>query len=420
MGITKLISLFYLLYTGYTILVCGTTNLSLLYVFPALLLMWLFFFFFIIGFNSTKNVIIPLENSIKQKDRFFGVILCECGAFKLFLFGALSVIISVVCAHYYTNQWPLEVLTNIIVSKSNYINYQVYFGEADIKTMSLSKVPYILMLGLNKIIFVYSYILIFGKAYEIKIKHILFFIILAIAHLYFGVARGTNFESYQLFLILVYSYVLRMQNINKKINLFVIISLGAFLVIVFITVLGTRGANPDRYITDHIVYDHEALFSTIFPYFSLYYMFLYTYLGFGIYYLATMINEIWFTSISGFVGAFFPLFNDALGISPIKKTNELVVIGVKWVPDAASIISITGVIGLFLLCYLIGYILNKVSYSQMKNSSYFLLFGYFVFVFFVSIPNGHFLSFSSEQILIVYTLFRYILYCRRIKYRYND
>ena len=163
------------------------------------------------------------------------------------------------------------------------------------------------------------------------------------------------------------------------------------------------------------MYEPNEFFSKLFPNLSIYYMFLYTYLGFGIYYLATLINKIWLTSIKGFIGAIIPPLNVMFGIHPIEETNDLVNIGVKWIPDAASIMNVIGIFGLLFCCYLIGKFLKKSSYLQMKNNGYSLLFGYFIFVFLVSIPNGHFITFSSEQILIAYTVLRYIFYQKHIK-----
>lgn len=411
MGTKKIILLFYLLYTGYAILVCGTTNLTLLYTLPALILIWLFYIFFTAGFNSTKRTK-PMRNDIKHEDELFGIVVYDCGIPKLLFFGILSMAISIICARYYTGQLPSQVIQNLILGRSNYINYQIYFGQANIGEMSLSKIPYILLLGLKNIIFIYSYIFIICKAKKIKGKHIFYLVLLAIAHLYFGIARGTNFEAYQLFLILTYCYVLRRQGQHKRINVLWIISLGLLLVVVFFVVLSARGATLDYHITDHVIYKPEEFFSTMFPELSLYYMFLYSYLGFGIYYLATLINEVWFASMGGVAGAVLPFVNGLSNISPIDKTNELVVIGVKWVPDAASIMNVVGIIGLLFICYFIGSFLKRTSYLQMQNNGYSLLFGYFVFVFLISIPNGHFVTFSSEQILIVYTIIKYIFYNR--------
>ena len=414
MGIKKLLFLFYLLYTVYNVLVCGTTNLTLFYTLPAIVLIWLFYTFFIVGFNSTKYTKLNRDTA-KNEDILFGIVIYNCNTQKLILFALLSLFISVLCAQYYTGLFPTQVFQNLISGKSNYINYQLYFSQANIGSISLNKIPYILLMGFKNIIFVYSFIFIICKAKKVEIRQIIYLLLLAIAHLYFGIARGTNFEFYQLFLLLIYCYVLRQQNQQKKINILWIIFFGLILLAIFFVVLSARGATPNYYITDYILYEPNEFFSKLFPNLSIYYMFLYTYLGFGIYYLATLINKIWLTSIKGFIGAIIPPLNVMFGIHPIEETNDLVNIGVKWIPDAASIMNVIGIFGLLFCCYLIGKFLKKSSYLQMKNNGYSLLFGYFIFVFLVSIPNGHFITFSSEQILIAYTVLRYIFYQKHIK-----
>lgn len=416
MGIKKIIFLFYLMYTCYTIFVCGSTNLSFLYMFSALIFLWLMYFSLSLGYFYTNTQSLGIIDN-----NFCGIKLEKARFIQLFILGIGSIVISIIAAKFYTGQTPVTIFNNLIARRSNYIIYQNYFQKSNIKNLSWNKLYYILLLGIKNIIFVYSYILIICKSKKIKIVQIFYLLILAISHLYFGVARGTNFEAYQLFLILSYCYIMRQKIQNKKINLLIIILLGLILVGVFIKVLSARNSKPDYVIAEHILYDIDEIFPSIFPTLTLYGMFLHSYLGFGLYYIATLINKIWFNSLEELVRAFIPMkiFFPKLE-NTIDKVNEIVVIGVKWVPDAVTIMDNIGILGLFFICFLLGSILKKLSPSENKYNKYLLLFGYCIFIFFISIPNGHFLGFSSEKILLSYIFFDFIYYFLKKRGRTNE
>ena len=103
-----------------------------------------------------------------------------------------------------------------------------------------------------------------------------------------------------------------------------------------------------------------------------------------------------------------------MGGNPIQITNQLVDLGVKWVPDGATFMSVVGILGILIICYLLGVLIKKATQKSVtKNLN--LVVGYLVFMFFCSLPVGHFLSGSSEKILIVYTAILYVLHVNRIK-----
>lgn len=426
MGIKEAILSFYLMYTGYLILVCGSTNLSIIYIIPALIVLWMIYFAFFIGISEKKRKIIynkvdkseNIKRTQEVNETAFLTKIFEKKSISMLAVGIICIIISIICAHYYTGLWPSEVIRNLLLANSNYYSYQSYFQEANIGAFSIAKIPFVLLLALNNIIFVYSFIYLLCNGKKIHIKYIIYLALIGIAHLYVGVARGTNFEIYKLFIILSYCYIMRKRSLKKNINYALIGIMGIILVIIYINVLAARNVEPDYNIATYIHYDKDALFSQIFPVFSQYYLFLFSYLGFGIYYIATMINDIWFNSWQGFLGAIFPLFNKLTSIDSIEITNQIVDIGVKWVPDGASIMYITGLPMLLVICFFLG---KFVAYNQkgQKTTFFYFLWGYLVFVLFCSIPVGHFLSFSSEILMIVYSLILYLVKKYRIQIKWK-
>lgn len=402
MNMKKTIYLFYILYTLYMILVCGSTNLSILYVLPAIVMLWLFFISMIIGYNSynTKNKLVRNDDV-----KIIGKKIVNLSCMQYLIISAICLIISVVSAKYYTGNSFTEVIKSLMANESNYYIYQNNLNEINLNVFSFKRVIYPILMGIKNIIFVYSFILLIVKLENVRLKHFLYLSILTISHLYFGLARGTNFEAYQLFVIFVYSYVSRKIMMKKKINLRLIIALGLVLTFVFISVLKMRGAEPGYTITTHIYYDENKLFSSIFKKLTLYYLIPFSYLGFGIYYLSTMINEVW---LENTISLFWSIFPFNYGESMIKKVNKLVDLGVQWVPDSAIIMSNIGAFGLILICYLLGLFIKKINSEYGEYSIFSLIFGYIISVFFISMPNGHFLSFSSEKILLIFTLLLYL------------
>lgn len=405
MDAKRLIFLFYMLYTFYSILMCGTTDLTIFYLIPALILIW--FCYATLSYSIGKKEIKICNNeSNNQLLKCFGLSISQLKTIPLLLIGFISLISSFICAKYYTGLSPLQVINNILSNQSNYISYQIYFQKSNIGVFSIIKIPYILLMGLNNILYVYSLIILSMQKNKIRFDQFIYLILVSCAHLYFGVARGTNYEAYQLFLIVCFCYTIRLNVKNQKFKIGVPLFLGLILVFVFFSVLDSRGIEANYTIAEHIHYDETEFFSSLFPNLSKYYVSLYSYLGFGIYYIATMINNVWFNTFSDSLRGIIPFINFGYNESSVEITNRLVVIGVKWVPDAASILNAVGLFGLICMYYCVGKIYKKIDDNNTIGNELTAISSYLVFVFCVTIPSGHFITFSSEQILIAYTVYK--------------
>lgn len=412
MDTKRLVSLFYILYTVYSIVMCGTTDLQLIYLLPALLLIWLCFFLFSSAVGKSEQRLTVAEDN-RTAAKCLGLPIAKLKTFYLLIIGILSLLCSIVCAEYYTGLSPSQVIDNILSGESNYISYQIYFKNASISTLSFQKLPYIALMGMNNILYVYSMVFLLSQKNKIKFGQYVYLGLVSVAHLYFGVARGTNYEIYQMFLLLCFCYKERLQAQGRKFKIGVPIALGIAMVLIFFVVLNSRGIEAGYEITATIHYDANGIFSSLFPNFSKYYISLYSYLGFGIYYLATMINRVWFAGIGDIWRGIIPFSNYLYEKTSVNITNNLVVIGVKWVPDAATIMNVVGLGGLLALYYLLGKLLRRVYFDKEIGSNLTIVISYLVAVFCITMPSGHFISFSSEQILVAYTVYRVIL--RKIK-----
>lgn len=408
MDIKKLVFLFYMLYTVYSILMCGTTDLQIIYLFPALLLLWICYFTLSLSLGHGENIEFESDNK-STSISCFGIYISNLKAIYLFLIGIISLMISFLCAKFYTGLTPAQVFDNLRSNNSNYISYQIYFQNSNIGVFSIQKIPYIILMGLNNIFYVYSLIIISVQKTKIRFVQIIYLLMICVSHLYFGVARGTNYEAYQLFLILCFCYNARLKVQHKKFKIGIPLVLGFILVVIFFSVLSSRGMDASYNIAEHIHYDENEIFSQLFPTISKYYVSLYSYLGFGIYYIATMINGVWFNSYIDMARGVIPFFNYSFSETSVDITNRLVVIGVKWVPDAASIMNVVGVFGLIIVYYAIGKMLKQLYLNRSMDIELSVISSYIIFVFCVTIASGHFITFSSEQILIAYTIYKIVL-----------
>lgn len=395
-GMLKTINLFYILYTVYIIFACLLTNLSFIDMIPAVFLMWGLYCVFYFGINVNKN---ELHRSGQTSSQW--IINFENMSFlQIFILGAICVVFSIVSAKFYTGASPITVFRNLLNNKSVYYEYQNYFKSNDIATFSISKIPFILMMAFNKIVFVYSFITLSVNGRLLKRRYIIFDLMLIFSHVYLGLARGTNFEFYQLFIIIVYSYICYKTIRRKKFSLILIFILGLILVGAFSKMLNNRGMDgfQDKSKVDTYVYfDTENFLFKNFPLLSKAFLGIFDYLGYGLYYISNFINEVWLFNSTSLLDSVFPFMQDSIVI-----TNEVVDVGVHWKPDMAVLLDNFGIIGVLFLMFILG---RVVSYFIKTNNKYKYIITYLAFMMLLSLPIGNFLVFSSEIIMILVTVF---------------
>ena len=210
MKIPKLIKIIYIFFSIFAFLAVSVTNTNLYGIVPALVLMWITFLFFDIGFSRKNHNIDKFK--VEKKSSLTSIIEKICK--KRLLIVIISITFTISISYFYTGNTPTSVINTALSGDSIYMKYQKYFNENDISTFSLSKIPFIIMnVGLN-LLFLISVINTISSTEKIKFKDILFLLLMTISFWYFGIARGTNFEMFEIGCIYLYSIMIR--NTNQK------------------------------------------------------------------------------------------------------------------------------------------------------------------------------------------------------------
>jgi len=410
-----MILIIYLVLTAYVLLVVGSTNLTLFEITPAILIMWVCFLSFSSGYLLIKSPK-SIEETVRNDKTNNHSSLFETSGLRLILLSLVSVLFSAIAARYYTGQTPVVVFTNLVKGTSVYYEYQRYFAEAEIATFSLSKLPYILMLFYIKFMLFYGYLKLLLGRKKLRITDKISLALVTIAHVYFGIARGTNFEIFELFILIVFvvlsksrGYSIKRSRVKQIIFIGV---LGLILITVYYWSVTSRGVVFGYRITSDVWYDHEGVVSVLFPALASVSTMLYGYFGFGFFYLSRFVSDVWFLSLGSFLAGLVPRGFELSGkgsISAImKRTIDM---GPRWHPDASVFINDFGFLGLIVLCFFLGFIAarltNNPNREPVKNLPLFL-----VVLQMVSLPIGNFVLVSSASKLIVVLVVLWLIWTR--------
>lgn len=410
MSILKIIRNSYVALSAYIIVVIGSTNLKLSEMIPALILMWTSYLVFGAGYLSfgAKDLKKPMSQPTAIDSW-----LSKRTKTELTMIAILTVVFSIIVARYYTGQSPVMVLRNLVSGQSVYYEYQRYFKEAEIATFSVAKLPYIAMNFFSKLVFFYSFIAFtISKTHTSKFEKI-YLVVIATSFLYVGIARGTNFEIFQ-FVVLMAFILFTNWNISdnskaklRRIVLMVLIlSIATF---VFYASVLARGVTYDYRISYDVYYDTDSLVHELLPFMSFITIGLFSYFGFGLFYLARFIGDFWFASTESFFAGFFPLGFNLIGESNIRYSmNRIVDMGARWHPDAALFIEDFGYLGLLFICFMLGIIAKRILVTPRKTAITQLAV-FFILLQMVSLPIGNLVFVSSSLQLIVLLIIFYWL-----------
>lgn len=404
MDIKKILKFLYMIYTAYIILITRLTSINFIDIFFSIIIMWLLYIIFSLGFGKNKitNKIIFEKNIwiFKQKK------------ITLIIIGVSLLVSSYVSTKYYTGQTPFSVIRNLSNNISVYYEYQNYFKD-NLKGISiLKKLPYIFLLFFIKIMFFYYVIAFFKRKRKNNKKEKILLIVVIVSYLYIGITRGTNFEFFE-FLFLIIFLILSSQKYNKiKINKnMVIICIGIVLMItLYNSRISARGSEFNYYISKDVSYNQSNWITLLSPTLAFILLSIYGYFGFGFFYIGNFFSKVFIKSPGTLFALFLPngfsiLENES--IMQIMKRN--IDIGAKWHPDIIIIIDKIGIIGLFLVCYLLGRLAKGIYKKYPQNCIKELtLFNILLFMF--SLPVGNFIFSSSSSILINFILLLYSIY----------
>jgi len=400
MNIKKVINIFYIIYTIYIIMVINTTSLTFFMIFPAIAVMWINFFVFSLGYSINRGNNIPVLTS-----GYSNSWLLNRNKISLLIIALFSILFSIAAVKYYTGQTPLSTFENLANNYSLYSQYQYYFREQQRYIFSLKKIPFVFMLFYIKLIVFYSYVS-FLIVKEKTTKFDKFYLILVtLAHVYFGLARGTNYEFFELLILIIFVILSKSIKLKKSklplAALFKIFLLGSLMIFIFYIGISARGVNFNNYISQDVQYDPNGVLPLLSPFLSFITIIIFGYFGFGFFYISTYVSELWFSSIGNFIAGFLPLGYYAFRVKNIPNImRNLVDMGARWHPDVALIINYIGYLGLLMSCFLIG-IFAKHLYNTKSKGPIIYFTSFIILLQMISLPVGNFISTSSASKLIV-------------------
>ena len=206
MNTLKTVRSFYLVYTIYTFFVMAVSNYKAEHALMGLFSMWILYLAFSLGFNSSRrfryvrsdsgrdvfNVSFPFSNiaNWKNLEYLFNAIVCW--------------ICSVLSARFYTGRSFISVITGLLSGTSGYAIYQRHLREANIGAFTLVKAPFFLMLVYCTAMAFWSMVAVLLADRKPRTFQVVYMLTVVLAYLYFGVARGTNYEMYIVFVSVVY------------------------------------------------------------------------------------------------------------------------------------------------------------------------------------------------------------------------
>lgn len=414
------IKLFYIIYTLYIVFIVDVTSIKLWYILPSVILMWINYFIFSAGYRFRPNKINNKadsysEDNLNQKEVGW---LNNQRKITLLVIAFTSLVSSILAAKYYTGQSPIDVINNLRNGVSTYYQYQMYFRANARNVLTLSKLPYVFMMFFTKLTLFYSYFSIFYKNKIAKFD-VFYIMLITISYLYIGIARGTNYEFFEfvmLIIIIIFSdrkIKTRRAPMKKLVKVSLIVLSMIFL---FYSSIIARGVIFNNYISSDVYFNTEGIISSLFPTLAFIILILYSYFGFGFYYISSYISEVWSDSIQSFFAGVIPygyIIKD--GISIQDHMRSTVDMGTRWHPDTAGFINDFGLIGLILFCFILGFILESIN-RNISLTPMARLTSFIILLQMISLPVGNFVTVSSSSRLIVLVVLFYWIWKKVIKH----
>lgn len=409
MQTVKTIRLFYVLYTAYTLFVMLISDYKPIYAYTGLVLMWNAYGLFELGYRSKRNTAAANESTENKPMyyRFPFASIQSWSPIKKMITTAFAWLCTILCARFYTGRSFSSVISGMFGGASAYMNYQRYFASSNLGTFSLSKIPYILMLAFLTVSMIWMVLSTILCKKENKWWDYFFLIGIVMAYLFFGSARGTNFETYIVFVVFSFCFLQKANELEKrkKIYILIVILLGILMVSIYRFVLHDRGTEFNNIICPEIQHDPSKLISRIFPNFVNIATSLFSYLGYGIYVIGVTLKDVCFASSSNIVGSVFPGGVKIITGSSIQSTlGQTINLGARWIPDYVLLINLLGIPLCFVSFIVLGRFaatINFRSYPQLLKEVLHTL----VFIEMLSLPVGNFLlSSSSNELMVLFAM----------------
>jgi len=413
----QITKLFYYIYTLYTLLIVLISDYPIRYAVLGIAVMWMMYGIVFIGYKTgaVSQKKINKQKAIPRKFFFSSI---QNWTFTRYLLNAgICWMCTILAAKYYTNKGFIQVINSMLGSGGAYQAYQAYFRSANIATLSIQKIPYILMLAYLTIMLFWSLISIVQLTAPIRRIQYFYVTSVTLAYLYFGVSRGTNFELYIVFILISYCLLNKQKSDNtQRLNserLILVGILGCILIALFLIIVGARGGSFSYNICGEIQYDPQRMLSKLFPKLTIIMKSLFSYLGFGIYTIGVSFCDIIPQSTISFVSFLLPGKGILNNFSIVDQLKDSIEMGVRWTPDLLLMIDNYGCILSIVVWGSIGRIAAKL---QTFNIPTLLkeLISVILYIQMLSFPVGNFLGTSTpNKIFILFVLLCFV--CTKVR-----
>ena len=408
MNTKQIVRVLYLAYSAYVVMVVGSTTLTFSDVLPAVLILWLNYAFFGLGYSYRRE-----DNGQTAQTRSY---LINCRRTTLGAMVVLSILCSVMAAQYYTGQTPVTVFRSIMGRVSLYNGYQRHFRESVSGTALIARVPYILMAFYVKFLLFFSYSSELVSPRRLHRFHRVCLTLSAVSYLYFGVARGTSYEVFEIALLGIFVGLTRRIGERRKrwrVSTVCSVTLIAITALMFFNAgIKARGITFHPMISRDVSYDREGLLSVLCPSVAFLVARIYDYFGFGFYYVSMYVKEIWGRDLTSFSAGLLPFGMKTLGVSDIREQMRAVVdMGARWHPDVALLMWNLGFLGLSVFCFLLGMMAKYVRTVPNGGPATFVT-SFLIVEEMLSLPVGNFITASSSSQLIVLSIVVFWLWMR--------
>lgn len=403
--VIKLVFAWYLFLTALAL--SASISVSLGQLFSGLLVTWVLYLSFYLGGKVKCFYDFSVDPKILYKKRIP----------VIYLIG-LSVISSVYATKFYTGNDLSGMLNILIQGGSLYNEYQLYFAENEIASFSMAKLPAILSLLVLKFTVMYSFICYYMLRKSVGLFNWVALVIITLADIFFSVARGTSFEIFELLMLIWFCMAIKSSVFSERpaairLKYFVLIAFAlaaAFLYSYNIASRYSFGEIATCATREYCMSKETYLFSLSPAFAHLSFMFS-GYFTFGIFYLTQFVN-FWVSNPESFQNLLLP-FSD-INTPEFSKEffcTNIIDCGVAWVPDAVNYIILFGVIILFFMVGLVGFVSN-VLYRKVRRSFDFLYIVafYYIFLALIALPVGNFITNSSSNLLMLILSICWVIY----------
>ena len=404
---------FYLFYTIYTLFIVSVSTYDLSDAIVGILMIWIVFAAFHLGY-SKNNRSYGNNQYIRNNKKWYP--LSNIDSWKGYwyvLLGIANIVFAFLAARFYTGRGPLAIIRGVLTSENSYNIYQRYAKEADVSALTIGKIPYILMLVFCFSMLFWGCVGILLSEKKKRVSQYFFVLCAILGTLLFGSARGTNYELYIVFVVIVYCILKKQKrdyfkNIKWK-KLLLIAIIGVCLVSAFIRTVELRGVVFTNQICQEIRFKPESFFAKTFPNFTTVALAPFAYIGWGIFVIGHTTNTIIFGSVSNFFYAITPLGFSYLSdntIDSIIRSNMAV--GTRWIPDYFSFLATFGWILFIVIVYFFGRVVKDAT-SNRYPVLLSRLMEILVFLEMLSIPVGNFYVSTPLVIASLYIIVWYLL-----------